>query len=309
MVHHVNHAGRVLARFIKTASTTLSASRLAQRADTSDKGPLYSLCCIFAYKEEDAQMAVTAPPRGSRVSRRREPSEDAIEDEGPSQAANLDDMQDIAEFDDEEHVKPSRATKSSKGAKKEKKPGKARGGDASADNMEIDTQLLQDLGDQPIDRTQAAKVSGMSEDWARMRSTIHSNSYTLIRDVAATVAEFTDEDQGSNVSTAVLCPVAVVYAAIYQYLAHLESTVRSLVDTENELRAHEQALNELHQKIVRGEQLASYSNPQPIAVSFIHILNCLSRTSFLCTKMASCNRSMSTRRRHPVRSMRKTRSM
>jgi hypothetical protein len=31
--------------------------------------------------------------------------------------------------------------------------------------------------------------------------------------------------------------------------------MRSLVDTENELRFHEQALNELHQKIARGEHV------------------------------------------------------
>ena len=33
--------------------------------------------------------------------------------------------------------------------------------------------------------------------------------------------------------------------------------MRSLIDTENELRFHEQALNELHQKIARGELVVS----------------------------------------------------
>lgn len=43
-----------------------------------------------------------------------------------------------------------------------------------------------------------------------------------------------------------------------QPLAELEQTMRSLIDTENELRFHEQALNELHQKIARGEPVVSH---------------------------------------------------
>lgn len=50
-------------------------------------------------------------------------------------------------------------------------------------------------------------------------------------------------------------------AHIPQPLEELEETMRSLVDTENELRFHEQALNQLHQKIARGERVVSIRIP------------------------------------------------
>ncbi|KAI0086535.1 hypothetical protein BDY19DRAFT_894649 [Irpex rosettiformis] len=169
-------------------------------------------------------MAVTAPARRGRGNLRREPSE-AIEEDDPSQAV-------AADSDPEDEIEappPTRAPKSSKNQK-----GKDT---ASADEAEIDGNMFDKLEDQPIDRVSAGKLSGMSEDWKKMRETIHGNSYALIRDVAATMAEFDEDDDSKGP------------------LEELEETMRNLVDTENELRFHEQALNELHQKIVRGEPI------------------------------------------------------
>lgn len=129
-------------------------------------------------------MAVTA--RRSRGNLRREPSE-AIEEDEPSQAA-------IPDSDDEIEAPP--ATRAPTKGKKGKKTGSAE------DKVEIDANMLDELGDQPIDRASAAKLVGMSEDWKRMRETIHSNSYSLIRDVAATMAEFDEKDDAEGVSTA-----------------------------------------------------------------------------------------------------------
>ena len=127
-------------------------------------------------------MAVTGT---SRRRLRREPS-DAIEEIEPSQAVDSSD-------DDEIEAPPlTRPPKFSKG----KKGGKA----VAAEEAEVDAEMLDKLGDQPIDKASASKLSGLSEDWKRMRETIHANSYSLIQDVAATMAEFDEDDNSKGVS-------------------------------------------------------------------------------------------------------------
>lgn len=48
-------------------------------------------------------------------------------------------------------------------------------------------------------------------------------------------------------------------------MATLEGTMRKLVDTENELRAHEKALLDLQQKLAQGEAVVSRSCIEEIA--------------------------------------------
>lgn len=127
-------------------------------------------------------MAVTGT---SRRRLRREPSE-AIEEDEPSQAVDSSDNDEI------EAPPPTRPPKFSKG----KKGGKA----APVEEAEVDGEMLDKLGDQPIDKASANKLTGLSEDWKRMRETIHTNSYTLIQDVAATMAEFDEDDNNKGVS-------------------------------------------------------------------------------------------------------------
>ena len=127
-------------------------------------------------------MAVTGT---SRRRLRREPS-DAIEEIEPSQAV------DSSDDDEIEAPPPTRPPKFSKG----KKGGKA----VAAEEAEVDAEMLDKLGDQPIDKASASKLSGLSEDWKRMRETIHANSYSLIQDVAATMAEFDEDDNSKGVS-------------------------------------------------------------------------------------------------------------
>ena len=127
-------------------------------------------------------MAVTGT---SRRRLRREAS-DAIEDIEPSQAV------DSSDDDEIEAPPPTRPPKFSKG----KKGGKA----VAAEEAEVDAEMLDKLGDQPIDKASASKLSGLSEDWKRMRETIHANSYSLIQDVAATMAEFDEDDNSKGVS-------------------------------------------------------------------------------------------------------------
>ncbi|KAI0699109.1 zinc-finger of the MIZ type in Nse subunit-domain-containing protein [Cytidiella melzeri] len=161
-------------------------------------------------------------PRGrTHTSRRREPSE-GIEEDELTQAAAADSDED----DEIEALPPTKAPKLSKS--KRAKP-------STSAAAALDTDMLAELGDQPIDRGAAGKLSGMSDDWKRMRETIHANAYALIRDIAATMAEFGEDDAGQKT------------------LGKLDSTMRSLVDTENELLSHEKALHDLHQKIARGE--------------------------------------------------------
>lgn len=125
-------------------------------------------------------MPVAGP---SRLRRNRAPSSDRIEEDPSAQMEN-------EEVDDEAQEQPRRSTKA---AKKDTKPDRAKLDEVSED-------ILEDFGNQPLDRQQHQKLNGMAEDWSMMRRQIHVNSYSLIRDVAASLAEFTHGEKGEKVA-------------------------------------------------------------------------------------------------------------
>ncbi|KAI0071700.1 hypothetical protein K474DRAFT_1693360 [Panus rudis PR-1116 ss-1] len=168
-----------------------------------------------------------------RLARGRNATLDAIEDAGSSQVPTQDSVQEgsgsEAEENDDANPRPSgRAAlkvKKEKGVKKESR-------------VETPEEILARIGDQPIDKGQTTRIAGIASDWAQIRVNIHANSYSLIKDVAGSLAEFAEGEQGQ------------------QSLEDLENTMKRLIDTENELKMHEDALVELQTKVASGEDVS-----------------------------------------------------
>ncbi|KAI1789617.1 zinc-finger of the MIZ type in Nse subunit-domain-containing protein [Ganoderma leucocontextum] len=135
---------------------------------------------------------------------------------------------------DEEEELPRKSKKT----KKEKKRVAKDDSDAEMDDEEEEELPLPDTRDHPLDKSQAVKIRQMAGDWAMTREKVHSASYGFLREVAASVAEFTEGDKGEKA------------------LKQIDALMRELLDTEQHLNAHEQALDEIHQKLHRGEEIA-----------------------------------------------------
>ncbi|KIP08108.1 hypothetical protein PHLGIDRAFT_127242 [Phlebiopsis gigantea 11061_1 CR5-6] len=155
---------------------------------------------------------------------RRQPTEDI--EEAVSSQAHADE-----EVEEEQEEAPPRPAK---GAKKEKKRTLPTEEVEEADPQEEDDPLA-DFVDQPVDRQQSTRIAGLAKDWAQARTGIHVPAYLPVKDIASYVAEFADGEKGEK------------------NLADVDKMMRSLVDTENELRMHEQTLDDLYQQVTRGE--------------------------------------------------------
>lgn len=136
------------------------------------------------------------PVANSSLSKKRHtraPSSDIEEDSGPSQRKQQTQEEDV-EMDEEEE-QPRRSKK----AKKEKKRGPKDDSDAEMDDEEEEELPLPDTRDHPLDKSQAPKIRAMASDWAMTREKVHNASYGFLREVAASVAEFTDGEKGEKV--------------------------------------------------------------------------------------------------------------
>ncbi|KAI0372159.1 hypothetical protein BV20DRAFT_991662 [Pilatotrama ljubarskyi] len=141
-------------------------------------------------------------------------------------------------MDDEQEQQPRR---SKKGVKKEKK-GKKRAQQKDSDGEDIVEEEeedipIPDLGDHPLDKDQAPKLHGLATDWGLMRTKVHLQGYRFIREVAASIAEFTEGEKGEKA------------------LNQVDTLMRDLLDTEHELVTHEAVLEGLHQKLARNEKI------------------------------------------------------
>ncbi|CDO71464.1 hypothetical protein BN946_scf184909.g58 [Trametes cinnabarina] len=175
-------------------------------------------------------MPVASSSRSSKRQRRAVSSD--IEEDGPSQAPQQEQQEDV-EMDEEE-----RPRRSKKSGKKEKK--RAAQQDSDGEDMEepVEEDIpIPELGDQPLDKNQAAKLRGMSSDWAMLRDKVHLPGYNFIREVASSVAEFTEGEKGEKA------------------LTQIDTLMRELLDTEYELTAHEKSLDGLYQKLARNETI------------------------------------------------------
>lgn len=127
-------------------------------------------------------MPVTAQFRRQR---RREATED-IED--PSTQEPVEDVE-----EDEEPTQPRRG----KGVKREKT--------RPVDEEDDEEDPLANFGDQPVDRQLGSKINGIAEDWGHINSSLHKLSYGLVRDVASSIAEFTDGQKAEKVRESLSC--------------------------------------------------------------------------------------------------------
>lgn len=126
------------------------------------------------------------PVATSSRRRRRQPTED-IEDAAPSQTRG-------EELDEEEEQVPPRRTNGAKKGKERAEPTE----DAEAE--EIDDPLA-NFVNHPVDKAHARNIAGLAEDWAQAKKAYHQSSYSLVRDIASSVAEFTEGEKGEKVSS------------------------------------------------------------------------------------------------------------
>ena len=129
----------------------------------------------------------------SRLKKRhaRAPSSDIEEDPGPSQRKHQ--TQEDVEMDEEEEPRQS------KKSKKDKKRAAKDDSDAEVEEEEEEDIPVPEVSDQPLDKNQAMKIRQMATDWAHTREQVHSYSYGFLREVAASVAEFTEGEKGEKV--------------------------------------------------------------------------------------------------------------
>ncbi|KAH0831931.1 zinc-finger of the MIZ type in Nse subunit-domain-containing protein [Lanmaoa asiatica] len=171
---------------------------------------------------------------------RRAPSSDNIEEEDDPSQRHADDVDN--DEDSEEDVQPARKTAT---VKKEKKP-KIDHGDAGAPvagpsnaNYNVDEGDdridIQNFHDQPLDRKEGAKLHGIAQDWEMIRKQIHQSSFRLVKDVAISLADLM-EPGGAE-----------------EALDEVDAIMKKLLDIDQEMRSHEETLNNLHQALMRGE--------------------------------------------------------
>ncbi|KAI0632124.1 hypothetical protein C8Q77DRAFT_902243 [Trametes polyzona] len=173
-------------------------------------------------------MPVASSSRTSRK-HRRAPSSD-IEEEGPSQPQQ---PHDDVEMDDEDE-QPRRSRKS---VKKEKKRAQKDSDGEDIPEEEEEDLPVPILGNQPLDRSQAAKVHAIAGDWAIIRDKVHRVGYGYITEVATSIAEFTEGEKAQKA------------------LTQVDNLMLELLDAEYEFTAHEKALDDIHQRLARNEKI------------------------------------------------------
>ncbi|KAI6122486.1 hypothetical protein EDD16DRAFT_1691819 [Pisolithus croceorrhizus] len=161
-------------------------------------------------------MPAASRQRASRA--RREPSDDHIEAGDLTQ--RNDDVLDSEESDDEQ---PCRTAKKERTDKK----GKAVHRDAvpplesDDDDGRID---VENFRDQPLDKKEGAKLHGIAQDWELIRKQIHQGSFSLVKDVAISLADVMEIDQSVKA------------------LHGVDTIMRELLDIDQEMLSHEETL-------------------------------------------------------------------
>lgn len=143
--------------------------------------------------------------RGSSArSRRRQPSEDNIEDGDPTQRSRSEDVEDA------EEAQPARvrSRKSSGLSKAEKAKGKKRVSSSRRDEEEQESDQdededtgidIENFRDQKLSRADATKIVAMSDDFKSMLRTMRRSTFPLIEDIAVALAEAGENRDGGEV--------------------------------------------------------------------------------------------------------------
>ncbi|KAG6336055.1 hypothetical protein ID866_3028 [Astraeus odoratus] len=181
--------------------------------------------------------ASSSRKRASRA--RREPSDDRIEEGDPTQRNN----DDVVNGDGSEDEQPARRMKKGRGQAVQRDPDPV---DQSDDeNGIID---LENFCDQPLDRKESTKLHGIAQDWEMIRKQIHQSSFSLVKNIAMSLADVMEVDQST------------------QALDEVDAIMRDLLDIDKEMISHEQTLKELHQKLLLEERVEDVMNKYEKAV-------------------------------------------
>jgi E3 SUMO-protein ligase NSE2 len=152
---------------------------------------------------ESARLAQSPIPMpaasSSRRRRNREPSDDRIEDEDPTQRRGEND-----EVDDEEEQPRRKSIKEKKASVRKGKVRKEPQGDDDEEEEgkrqeEDDDRIdVNDFKDQPLDRKDAPKIAGIASDWKAIRENVHTSSFQLVTDIAASLAEVEGDSEADK---------------------------------------------------------------------------------------------------------------
>ncbi|KAG1742395.1 uncharacterized protein EDB91DRAFT_310539 [Suillus paluster] len=179
-------------------------------------------------------MPVASSSRRKSTRSRREPSEDRIEEDNPSQqTGNNDDV----EGGDDEEEQPRRRVK------QEKKTQKKTRRDSESDNDpprvvvddEDDRIDIENFYDQPLDKKESGKLSGIAQDWEMIRKQIHQGSFSLAKEVATSLADVLEGDHANEA------------------LSEVDEIMKKLIDIDYEMQSHEKSLSGMYQQLMRGE--------------------------------------------------------
>ncbi|KAG1848742.1 hypothetical protein DFJ58DRAFT_795939 [Suillus subalutaceus] len=183
-------------------------------------------------------MPVVSSSRRKSARSRREPSSDRIEEDYPSQhAGNNDDV----EGGDEEEEQPRRKVKQEKKARKRARGDSESDNDPPAvvDDDEDDRIDIENFHDQPLDKKEGGKLSGIAQDWEMIRKQIHQGSFSLAKEVATSLADVLEGDNAN------------------QALSEVDDIMKTLIDIDYEMQSHEKTLSGMHQQLMRGEPVES----------------------------------------------------
>jgi len=185
---------------------------------------------------------------------RREPSSDRIEEENPSQPpGNNDDV----EGGDEEELPRRKVKKEKKAAKQH--PMESENEDepvGATDDDEDDRIDIRNFHDQPLDKKEGGKLVGIAQDWEMIRKQIHQSSFSLVKDVANSLADVLDgnhADQASYRSLSTLLDRLNHSKA----LSKVDQIMKTLIDIDHEMQSHETTLSGMYQQLLRGEPVVS----------------------------------------------------
>ncbi|KAG0694527.1 hypothetical protein DFH29DRAFT_1072874 [Suillus ampliporus] len=179
-------------------------------------------------------MPVASSSRRKSARSRREPSSDRIEEDNPSQrVGNNDDV----EGGDDEEEQPRRKVKQEKKAQKKTRRGSESDNDPPrvADDDEEDRIDIENFHDQPLDKKEGGKLSGIAQDWEMIRKQIHQGSFSLAKEVATSLADVLEGDQAD------------------QALSEVDEIMKKLIDIDHEMQSHEKTLSGMHQQLMRGD--------------------------------------------------------
>jgi hypothetical protein len=123
----------------------------------------------------------------------KQSSSDRIEEDNPTQQGE--------DVDGDEEEQPKQSTKRAKGKARATSRGALQqetvGGE---DDVEEDENDYKNLPDQPLSKSDAAKLKGLALDWSQIRKGIHQPSFNQLRDIAIALADTTEGDEAEGVS-------------------------------------------------------------------------------------------------------------